>query len=58
MKRNLNSDGQQLNLLSPQLTEHKKKPMTYEMGNPESGLGQAQKCVVFKPFNGIQTLYY
>ena len=31
------------NDLSPQTTEHK-KTMAYVVGNPNPGLGQAQKC--------------
>ena len=31
------------NYLSPQTTEHK-NTMTYVVGNPSLGLGQAQKC--------------
>jgi hypothetical protein len=41
-----------------QLKIPSKTSKPYEIGNPESGLGQAQKCVGFKPFNGIQNLYY
>ena len=32
------------------------KTMTYDVGNPGPGLGQAQKCVRFNPVNGMQTL--
>ena len=31
----------------------KKKTMTYDVGNPGPGLGQAQKCGRVKPVNGI-----
>jgi hypothetical protein len=30
--------------------------MTYDVGNPDPGLGQAQKCGRVKPVNGIPTL--
>ena len=30
--------------------------MTYAIGNPGPGLGQAQKCDWVKPVNGISTL--
>jgi len=30
--------------------------MTYDIGNPGSGLGQAQKCGLVKPVNWIPTL--
>jgi hypothetical protein len=30
--------------------------MTYEVGNPGHGLGQAEKCGGVKPVNGIATL--
>jgi hypothetical protein len=43
------------NHLSSLLTEHKKN-MTYDVGNPDSGIGQAQKCGGVKPVNGIPTL--
>jgi len=33
-----------------------KKTMTYDIGNPGPGLGQAQKCGWVKPFNGIPPL--
>jgi hypothetical protein len=32
------------------------KTMTYDVGNPCSGFGQAQKCGWVKPVNGIPTL--
>ena len=32
----------------------KKKPRTYDIENPDPGLGQAQKCGGFKPVNGVQ----
>jgi hypothetical protein len=38
------------NQLSPQITEHK-MTMTYDIGNPVPGLGQAQKCVGVKLVN-------
>ena len=33
---------------SPQTIKHK-KILTYDIGNPDSGLGQAQKCGEIKP---------
>ena len=32
-----------------------KKTMTHDFGNPNPGLGQAQKCGGVKPANGIPT---
>jgi len=65
-KESLNSDSHQfhqyqLNEQSPlilnELTEHK-KIMTYDVGNPSHGLGQAQKCgwPWIEPVTGIPTL--
>ena len=40
-------------------TEHKKKgTATYDNGNPDSGLGQAQKRGRVKPVNGIASLIF
>ena len=55
-KESLNSDGQQLNsdgqqlkefqqskpLILTELTEHKKNPTAYGVGNPDTDLGQVQ----------------
>ena len=38
------------NLIS---TEHKKKTMIYNLGNPGPGLDQAHKCGRVKPFKGF-----
>jgi hypothetical protein len=38
------------------LIEHT-KTMAYDVGNPVSGLGQAQKCGWVKPVNGIPNLH-
>ena len=35
--------------------EHKKKTITYGIGNSGPGLGQAQQCGRVKPINGIPT---
>jgi hypothetical protein len=35
------------NHLSLQITKHKKKTRTYDIGNPDPGLGQAQKNCLF-----------
>jgi len=32
--------------------------MTYDVGNPCTGLGQTQKCGRVKPVNGIPTLSF
>ena len=32
------------NHLTPQLVDKKKKTTTYDVGNPDPGLGYAQKC--------------
>jgi hypothetical protein len=42
-------------LILTYLTEHK-KTMTYDVGNPGPGLGQAQQCGGVKTVNGIPTL--
>ena len=39
-----------------ELTEHKKNTTTYDVGNPDHGLGQAQKWGGAKLINGIPTL--
>jgi ATP/ADP translocase len=44
------------NHLSPKFIEHKKKTMTYGIGNQGSGLGQAQIYDRVKPVNGIPPL--
>ena len=36
-----------------QLIEHKKRPTTYDIGNPGPGLEQTQKCGRSKPINGV-----
>jgi hypothetical protein len=63
-KESLNSDGQQFHqyqqnehspLILTEVTEHK-KIMTCDVGNPGPALGQAQKCGVVKPVNGMPTL--
>jgi hypothetical protein len=41
-----------------ELTEHTKKPITYDVGNPGPGLGQAPKCSEVKLVNGIPTLLF
>jgi len=38
------------------LSLNKTKTMTYDVGNPGPGFGQAQKCDWVKPVNGIPTL--
>ena len=52
-KESLNSDGHQFHqyqqneqapLVLTELTEHKKKTTTYDVGNTGPGLGQAQRC--------------
>jgi len=58
MKRSLNSDGYQFhqhqqNVQSP-LMEHKKYHDIWRW-KPRPDLGQAQKCCVVKPVNGIPT---
>ena len=49
--KSLNSDGHQFHqyqqneqvpLILPELTKHKRKTMTYDIGNSDPGLGQAQ----------------
>ena len=35
-----------------------KKTMTYDVGNPNPDLGQAQRCGRVKPVNGIPTLSF
>ena len=46
------------NYLSPQIIEDKKniKKSTYDVGNPDPGFGQSQKCGETKPVNGIPIL--
>jgi hypothetical protein len=55
-----NGDGQQFHqykqngkkdTFSPQITEHK-KTKTCDVGNPDPGLGQAQKCGGVKTISG------
>ena len=55
-KESLNSDGQQIHRYQ-QTNNHRKslyfKKKTYDVGNPGSGLGQAQISWGAKPVNGI-----
>jgi len=37
-----------------ELTVYKKTCMTYDIGNPGPGLGQAQKYARVKPVNGVR----
>jgi hypothetical protein len=60
-KESLNSDGQQFYLYqqneqSPLTSNYcsQKRPMTYGIGNPNSGLVQASKCGRVKPVNGFK----
>ena len=49
----------QSSLALTEFTEHKKKgTATYDNGNPDSGLGQAQKRGRVKPVNGIASLTF
>ena len=43
-------------ITSPLKSLNIKKSMTYNIGNPGPGLGQAQKCGRGNPVNGIPTL--
>ena len=43
------------NHLSPQNIEPPQKTTTYDFGKQSPGLGHAQRCGRFKPFNGIPT---
>jgi hypothetical protein len=56
MVKNSTNMNKTNNHLSSYLTEHKKKTMTDDVGNPGPGLGQAQKCGRVKPGNGKTTL--
>ena len=62
LKESLNNDGQQFHQYqqyeqSPLTFAHwtQNKTTTYNVWNPFSDLGQAQKCGGVKPFNGILT---
>jgi len=44
MVNNSTNTNKKNNHLSPQLTQHKNKTMTYDVENPAPGLGQAYKC--------------
>ena len=48
---------EQNNLFSPQLTEYKQKTNDYDVGNPNIGLRQAEKCDGVKLVNVISTLH-
>jgi len=41
------------NHFSPQIIEHKKKTIAYDIGNPDPGLGQTKICGWVKPVNGV-----
>jgi hypothetical protein len=45
------------NQLSRQFIEHK-KTITYDVGNPAPGFGQAQRGGRVKPVNGTQCILY
>ena len=47
--------NEQSSLILTELTEHKKTAKC-DLGNPGSGLGQAQQCGGVKPINGIPPL--
>jgi len=49
MVYNSTSLNKKNNHLSPQIIEHKKKPTTYDVGNPGPGLGWALKM-----FGGVK----
>jgi hypothetical protein len=51
-----NQQNEQSPLILTTLTEHKKNSMTYEVGNPGPGLGQAQECGRVKLVNKISIL--
>ena len=51
---NSNNINKTNNQLSSERTN--KKTMTYDVGNPGTGLGQVQKCGRIKLVNGIPTL--
>jgi hypothetical protein len=55
MVNNSNNINKTNNHLSTQNIEHKKKTITYGIGNSGPGLGQAQQCGRVKPINGIPT---
>jgi hypothetical protein len=55
MVNNSNNINKTNNHLSTQNIEHKKKPITYGIGNSGPGLEQAQQCGRVKPINGIPT---
>ena len=45
------------NHLSPQLNSlNTKQTTTYDVGNPDPGFGQAQKCDGVKPVGGIPAI--
>jgi hypothetical protein len=48
--------NKQLLLILAEFTEHTKKTTTYDVGNPDPGFGQAQKCGREKPVNGMSTM--
>jgi hypothetical protein len=54
-KESLNSDGQQFNqtVTSHLISLNIKKTMSYDAGNPGTGLGQTKKCGRVKPIIGI-----
>jgi hypothetical protein len=53
MVNNSNKMNYHLSLL---INEHKEKIIAYHVGNPNPGLGQAQKCGGFKTVNRIPNL--